>query len=260
MHHKLKRILSFIFGLILTIDGIWLTLLKKMHLGIILPLIIGLILLCYAFFFNAIYQWFQRTKFRMQLYKILWAGFFLWLFSVAIFFSFIQYSMNSHTSTEPSNAILVLGSGIENGKPSPTLKNRLDTAAQYAKDHPQAIIIMTGGLGFKAQRTEAEVMAQYVKEQYPELHNLIKLEDKSTSTELNLANSHPILQASNIQLTDPITIVTSDFHSMRAKAIAEHQGYQNIISLSAPTPLYLRYNSWLREYFAYFSGFILGEY
>ena len=119
---------------------------------------------------------------------------------------------------------------------------------------------MTGGLGFKEKYTEAEIMAKYVREQYPDVHNLIQLEDKSTSTALNLANSQAILHASNIQLNDPITIVTSDFHSIRAKAIAEHQGYQNIISLSAPTPLYLRYNSWLREYFAYFSGFILGEY
>ena len=129
MPHKLKRILSFIFGLILTIDGIWLTLLKKMHLGTILPLIIGIILLCYTFFFNTIHQWVQQSSFRHRMYKIIWAGFFLWLFSVVVFFSFIQYSIHSSTSTEPSRAILVLGSGIENGKPSPTLKNRLDTAA-----------------------------------------------------------------------------------------------------------------------------------
>ena len=260
MPHQLKRILSFIFGLILTIDGIWLTLLKKMHLGTILPLVIGLILLGYTFFCNTIHQWVQHSDFRRRMYKIIWAGFFLWLFSVVVFFSFIQYSIHSNTSTEPSKAILVLGSGIENGKPSPTLKNRLDTAAQYAQDYPQAIIIMTGGLGFKEKYTEAEIMAKYVQEQYPDVHNLIELEDKSTSTALNLANSQAILQASNIQLDAPITIVTSDFHSIRAKAIAQHQGYQNIISLSAPTPLYLRYNSWLREYFAYLSGFILGEY
>ena len=30
--------------------------------------------------------------------------------------------------------------------------------------------------------------------------------------------------------------------------------------VSAPTPLLIRYNAWLREYFAFISGWLLDEY
>jgi uncharacterized SAM-binding protein YcdF (DUF218 family) len=86
------------------------------------------------------------------------------------------------------------------------------------------------------------------------------LEDKSTSTDLNLLNSKTILKYKNIPLSAPIAIVTSDFHTLRAAAIAKKLGYQNVIMNSAETPLNTRYNAWLREYFAFISGWILQEY
>ena len=64
----------------------------------------------------------------------------------------------------------------------------------------------------------------------------------------------------NIQLNEPIAIVTSDFHTLRAAAIAHKQGYRHIITVAAPTPLINLYNSWLREYFAYGSGWLLNEF
>ena len=119
---------------------------------------------------------------------------------------------------------------------------------------------MTGGLGFKEQITEAEVMSAYLQKQHQIDPSRILLEDQSTSTQQNLRNAQPLLKAHQISLNQPIVIATSDFHILRAKAIAKHQGYQQILSISAPTPLYIRYNSWLREYFAFMSGWLLNEY
>ncbi|MGG6831184.1 UNVERIFIED_CONTAM: YdcF family protein, partial [Staphylococcus haemolyticus] len=90
--------------------------------------------------------------------------------------------------------------------------------------------------------------------------NPIQLEDRSRSTAQNLMYSQVILEQQNISQNDPIAIATSDFHSPRARASARYQGYPQVISLSASTPLYLRYNSWLREYFAFLSGWLLNEY
>lgn len=92
------------------------------------------------------------------------------------------------------------------------------------------------------------------------LKNPVALENRSTSTELNLKNSRPILEQQHISLQDPIVLTTSDFHILRSKAIAHKQGYQQPIILSAPTPLLSRYNTWLREYFAFISGWILREF
>ena len=58
---------------------------------------------------------------------------------------------------------------------------------------------------------------------------------------------------------DPVVVVTSDFHTLRAQAIARRQGWQQVQAVGAPTPLYLRYNAWLREYFALASSRLLGE-
>lgn len=255
-----KRLISGITGLFFILDSLWLLAQNKIHLGILLPLVIGSLLFLYALCFPYVQQWQQKTQLRSSLWTWMWNGFLLWLISVVVFFGFIASNLHSDHTRQPTKAILVLGSGIENGQPSPTLQQRLDTAANYAQQHPDALIIMTGGLGFQEKYSEAEVMQAYLQQNYPDLHNPIELEAQSTSTELNLLHSKNILHQHHIQIDDPIAIVTSDFHSPRARAIARHQGYSQIISVSAETPLYIRYHSWLREYFAYFSGWLLNEY
>lgn len=57
-----------------------------------------------------------------------------------------------------------------------------------------------------------------------------------------------------------IVIVTSDFHTLRAAAIARKIGFKNVSTAGAYTPLGMRYNSWFREYFSFVSGWILQEY
>lgn len=256
----LKRNLSLIFGLILGINSLWLMSQGQRHFGVLLPIFISIALVLYTLLFSSIQRWKQHSRFRTWFWNSLWAGFLLWMISVVVFFAYIQMSIHKNESTQPPAAILVLGSGISNGQPSPILKSRLDTAAKYAAHYPDALIIMTGGRNYRERQSEAEVMQHYINTTYPELINPIQLEDRSRSTAQNLMYSQVILVQYNISQNDPIAIATSDFHSPRARAIARHQGYQQVISLSANTPLYLRYNSWLREYFAFLSGWLLNEY
>ncbi|KAF7276664.1 hypothetical protein GWI33_009941 [Rhynchophorus ferrugineus] len=157
-------------------------------------------------------------------------------------------------------AIIVLGSGIEGDQPTPTLAKRLDRAAQIAQQQQQTWIIVSGGIGFNKQYSEAEVMSNYLKPRYHIADTRILQESQSTSTELNLKHSRPILAAHHITMTDPIAIVSSDFHLLRARAIAKKQGYQNVVMYGAETPISIRYNAWLREYFAFISGWLLREY
>ena len=82
-------------------------------------------------------------------------------------------SINPNIPARPAAAILVLGSGINQGQPSPILKNRLDTAAKYAERYPNTLIIMTGGRNFRVRQSEAEVMQSYIYTNYPQLKNPI---------------------------------------------------------------------------------------
>lgn len=260
MSEKIKRIFSLILGCLLFCDGLWLILHNKIHLGTVLPLLLGFLLLIHAIFYRSMQRFLAKKVQLKMLYQWAWGGFLLWLISVAVFFAYIHQHTQQQNTEQTVQAIIILGSGIQNGQPSPTLAKRLDQGAELAQQQTKAILIVTGGIGYTEKQTEAEIMAKYLYQQYNIPLQRIYLEDKSTSTELNLLNSKTILKYQNIPLSAPIAIVTSDFHTLRADAIAKKLGYQNIIMSSAETPLNTRYNAWLREYFAFISGWILQEY
>ncbi|KAF1024812.1 MAG: hypothetical protein GAK29_02308 [Acinetobacter bereziniae] len=257
--NKLLRFGLFIIGL-LFLDGFVLVLYKKIHLGTLLPLFIGLGFICTAIWSKAIQQYLvQHTKLK-KLWCLGWSLFVIWLISLIGFFGYIHFKTQQNHAENGLDAIIVLGSGITQGKASPTLAKRLDRAGQVAQQQPQAWVIVSGGLDFGETKTEAEVMSKYLEENYKVQSHKILQENKSTSTDLNLKNSQAILQQHDLSLSSKIAIVTSDFHTLRAAAIAEKQGYRNFMTIGAETPLSTRYNAWLREYFAYLSGWVLGEY
>lgn len=254
------RVCAAIIGSLLCLDGIVLIAFKKIHIGTVLPLLIGLFLCCYAVFYNRIARFFFYHFLLYKIWRFGWLCFWIWLFSLGYFFHYLSVR-NSNVQNIPAvKAIIVLGSGVENGQPSATLAKRLDRAAPVALAQPAAKLIVTGGLDFGETESEAIVMSRYLQQHHGIPASHILLEDQSTSTELNLKNSQALLNAEQISLQQPIAIVTSDFHTLRAAAIAKKQGYTNIMMLGASTPLLTRYNAWLREYFAYGSGWLLNEY
>lgn len=250
----------FIVALILLIDGVYLLSLKRIHIGTILPVLIGVIFLIIAVCYPKIQLYLQQSELIQRLWYITWGVFSLWSLSVILFFVYL--SSLSH-SQSPLNsqavAMIILGSQVQNKQPSPALKNRLDTALKYQQQFPHIKIVVTGGIGSGEQYSEAEVMGEYLQQHGISASRII-LEDQSTSTELNLQNSVALLKQHQIDIHQPILLVTSDFHTIRAKKIAEKIGYRQIQTISASTPLLTRYNSWLREYFAFISGWILREY
>ncbi|MEB3753379.1 YdcF family protein [Acinetobacter sp. MD2(2019)] len=255
------RILLIILGGILCIDSLYLLMLGKIHIGIVLPLFLGSVLICIGLKWSSLHLFLQQHHKTKTLVCIGCGLFAVWLISLAYFATILHAQSNNQTTAPNVRAIIVLGSGTIHGKPTPTLALRLDRAAELAMQQPKTLLVLSGGLDFAAKQTEAAIMAKYLHEYYPSIAlNRMILEDKSTSTELNLKNSALLLQQQQIEKTMPIAIVTSDFHTLRAHAIAQKQGYTQSVMLGAKTPLQTRYNAWLREYFAFISGKILQEY
>lgn len=257
---SLFRIVLFVLGTIFLLDGLYLLALKKIHLGIILPFLIGIGFVTTSLFWHAIQAYLAHSVVFKTCWYIGWVGFTVWLLSVGLFFFYIQNNMTNNTNLPTLDAIIVLGSGTQNGEPSPTLAQRLDTAAQYAKQHQNAKIVLSGGVDFNENISEAEVMQNYLIQHYTLAKDRFILEKESTSTALNLKNSAVLLKAHHLSINSTIGIVTSDFHTLRSKEIAKKQGFTQIYMISAPTPLLTRYNAWLREYFAFISGKLLNEY
>lgn len=254
------RLLLLLIGLILLIDGLILVLNKKLHLGTLLPLLIGAALCVVSLSASQIRAFLATRPKLSRLWRWAWLGFSVWCISLAGFFLYIQQHKDQPLPQQAIDAIIVLGSGIIQGQASPTLALRLDRAAQVARLHPNALIIVSGGVDYGETQSEAQVMSDYLVKQFDLAPHRISLEDRSTSTELNLKNSQAILEAHQLGLDSRIAVVTSDFHTLRAAAIAQKQGYQQVTTVSADTPLSTRYNAWLREYFAYLSGYLLNEY
>ncbi len=259
-NNKFFRIILFIIGFLLFLDGFILLLYKKIHLGTILPLLIGLVFCITALWIHRINQFLAAHSNIKKLWQFGWISFAVWLLSLIVFFGYIHVKSQQEHHIENVQAIIILGSGVTQGKASPTLAKRLDRAADVAKQQPQALIIVSGGLDYGEKRTEAEIMSKYLQENDQIQVERILQENKSTSTALNLKNSQQILKQYHLNVDSKIAIVTSDFHTIRAGAIAEKQGYRNFVTIGSKTPITTRYNAWLREYFAYLSGWILGEY
>jgi len=254
------RICLAAIGALLLADAIALMSAGLFSFGIVLPGCIGAAFLLLAWHWRRVAHWRAGNRKRQQLWQAAWMAFAVWLVTVAVFFYDIRRSTEAAMpGNSPVNAIVILGSGTPNCIASPTLIARLDQGLRQAQRWPRAKIAVSGGQDFGLRCREADIMAEYLIARGVAADKVIR-EGRSTSTEENLVFSRRLLEAQGVAATDPIVVVTSDFHVRRAVRIARKAGFGEVAGVGAETPLYLRYNAWLREYFAAISGWVLREY
>lgn len=252
-----KRALAWSIGLVLAGDGLVLIALGYFNLGVVLPLGLGLGLCALGLRWEQTARWVGATPRRATLWRWFWWAVLGWLVTLAAFWGLLATKKLADVPAAPPAAIVVLGSGSPGSTASPTLVARLELALRDATRHPQAVVLVSGGISFRA-RSEGEVMAEYLQQRGLPAGRIVK-EERSTSTEENLVFSRPLLAAAGVPADAPVHIVTSDFHTLRTGLIARRAGYTAATAIGADTPLYLRYNIWLREYFALLSSWVLRE-
>ncbi|MDH5858251.1 YdcF family protein [Lampropedia aestuarii] len=227
--------------------------------GVSFPLAVGLLLWLGLCLRKPLLGWVYARRWRRLLWYGVWLAVLAWLIGLFAFVATLLTASELPESVQgPVAAIIVLGSSTPNAQPSPTTRARLDTAYLVAQRFPQAVVAVSGGVDFGEVLSEGHVMGAYLRQRGLPADQIIQ-EEASTSTDLNFKLTEPLLASRGISLEDPIVLVTSDFHVWRATRIALRQGWQNVQAVGAATPLYIRYNAWLREYFAVFSSWLLGE-
>lgn len=157
--------------------------------------------------------------------------------------------------SEPdSNAdyVIVLGAKVNGTRPSRVLRQRLDTAIEYAEQNSDSEIIVTGGKGTDEDISEAEAMKNYLVKKGISGDRIIT-ENKAADTGENLEFSKDIIGDTD----KSIVIVTSDFHMYRAVKIAEQTGFTCISGLPARTDAGLVPNYYVREAFGVIKYFVL---
>ena len=153
----------------------------------------------------------------------------------------------------PTDAVIVLGAGVNGTEPSLSLWTRLNAALDYLEyRNTDCPVVLTGGKGYGEEISEAQCMYNWLTARGVDPDRLI-LEEKAANTAENFAFSKALLAENGVDPdTAVIAVVTNDFHIAQAELIAEWKtGYGAVIGVPAKLPwLHLEINYYLREAFA----------
>jgi len=140
----------------------------------------------------------------------------------------------------PADAALILGSrAYLDGKPNPCLTGRVDTAIALAQAGRVKQLVFSGGVDSEDGRIEAEVMQQHA--QAAGYAGSMQMEPASTSTQLNLSLSRPLLQAAGVR---SVIIVSEPFHLWRTERLVRMSGFDQVFDVqyaAAPTSCWRRW-------------------
>lgn len=150
--------------------------------------------------------------------------------------------------------IIVLGAQVRGKRVTDSLKRRLDVSYEYAVDHPDAVLIVSGGQGKDEEVSEASAMKEYLLERGIS-SDRIYMEECSSSTYENLKNSKEFIE----DMEAKVGIATNDFHVFRAIHLAKKLGYKSVFGICAGTKAVLKPNYMVREFFAVCKGVLIGK-
>lgn len=151
--------------------------------------------------------------------------------------SYLTVLMNSyHNSTPAENTnIILLGAKVEkNGKPSLSLRDRIEVAYNYLVENPKAVCIVTGGKGFNEPISEAQCEKDYLLEKGIE-EDRIFVEDNSSNTRQNFEFALEI--AKDNSLGNEFAVITQDFHMYRSMQLAKSMGITTYAVAAESDPL-----------------------
>ena len=153
----------------------------------------------------------------------------------------LTYSKNDSNIPDATPAVL-LGCRVEGEQPGRMLSQRINAAYDYLTEYPEAVCVLSGGQGRDEKIPEAQAMYNTLTEKGISPDRLI-IEDKSTDTKENIANSKALLGD-----VDEIVIITTDFHQYRAAIIAERNGLKSY-SYSSSSGIFSLPTNIVREWF-----------
>ena len=157
----------------------------------------------------------------------------------------------SGTADPQADCLIVLGCQVRGTVPSRMLRQRIDAAADYLRTYPDAIAIVSGGMGPGEDITEAQCMYDCLIAAGIEPERIL-MEDRATSTSENLRFSLELMES------DSVAIVSNEFHLYRAGQMARQLGLSPaLIPASTEYPILLASYT-LREILAVWKFHLFG--
>lgn len=156
--------------------------------------------------------------------------------------------------------MIVLGCQVYPWGPSILLQDRLDEALDYLEEHPDLLVVVSGGQGTDEVTSEAQCMYDYLVEHGVDSRQIIK-EEKSSNTYQNLEYSLELLKEQGHQeKLDEVLVVSNGFHLSRVRMLFARvwEGDYTLSTLAAPTShLPSLFKMYIREPLALVKSFFL---
>ncbi len=225
-------------GVVLIIETLIISRLSNFNLGVILPAFFGLPLLLLAFLLPQMQHGF------LLFLKWLIAACYGVATVIFIVCGSLMIGAQKRPAAVAADAVIVLGAAVHGDKVTWVLENRLNTAMEYLKTHPDTVCVVSGGQGGGETVTEASAMKKYMVERGID-GGRVYMEELATNTVENFAFSKSIIDEACGQ-DARIAYVTTNFHVYRAGRVAAAQGI-DAVGIPAPDVWYLSLNNFLRE-------------
>lgn len=236
---KVLKAIAVLIGLILLIDGIFLSMVANFNFGNIAAFILGAVFVAVGAIpykvINVIPKWIR--------YIVIFG-----LVCAVVMITFLAVYGNTDTSDYTEDAVVVLGAGIKGETPTLPLVRRLDKAVEFYERNNNVLIVVSGGQGFQEDITEALAMERYLVKKGVPAKNIIK-EENATSTYENFLYSKEILDK-HFNGDYNTAFITNDFHIYRASRLAKLAGIENTTHISGITEWYTLPVNYIRECFA----------
>ncbi|MFC6510379.1 YdcF family protein [Promicromonospora citrea] len=208
-------------GAVLVVDALVMLRVTALHTGIVATFVLGLLYLAHGL-----------SRRRVRWLRILVPAGTALLVALSAVLAVVG---SRDTATGDEDAVVVLGTLVKDGEPTPALRARLDVAAAYAASHPDTLVVVAGGLAPGEDVTEARAMQRYLVA-HGVAEDRILRDDTSTSTSENLAHARDLLDT-RLAPGYTTTFVTNEYHVVRAAGIARQAGV-DATHVHAPTPWY----------------------
>ncbi|MGN0294635.1 MAG: YdcF family protein [Lachnospiraceae bacterium] len=181
---------------------------------------------------------------------------------------------------KPVQYVIVLGACVRGTRVTRSLAFRLKKAAEYARAHPDCMLVVSGGQGPGEDITEAQAMSGWL-----EAHGIgrerILLEDRSVNTRENLLFSKEVIcryeAGKKADIAEDvctekmpydcgcreenlsIAVCSNNFHMYRAMSLARAAGKWHTEGLAAMTDPFMWLSFTVREGAALFKEVIFGH-
>ncbi|MCH5315982.1 MAG: YdcF family protein [Eubacterium sp.] len=192
------------------------------HIGSIVGIVIGVVFLGLGLMLDKVLE-IVKNIMKSKKGRIIFGSAVTAVIAIGLSFSIALGSViiSGETNATDQNVVIVLGCAVYGETPSIMLKKRVNSAYEYLTKNEDSVAVLSGGQGNGESISEAECMRRLLTEKGIDESRLY-LEDQSTNTAENIANSKKILEENNLGYD--VAIATSDYHLKRATMIAERNG------------------------------------